>query len=388
MQFKRLDLQSSRQQKHLFKKYQKILIIAAIVIFLMVFWSMISSTSSVFKFAFPIGPKFKSTDSRVNVLLLGYAGGTHQGATLTDSIIVASVNIKTGAVILISIPRDLWLDSVRAKINTVYQDGGLKYAEDKIDDILAVPIHYGMRIDFSGFIKAIDLVEGVEVNISNAFDDYNYPIEGKENDLCGLKEKEVDLDEDQIKALNIQPGGIDLKPGKTKVLVNESLGDTIATSSADFACRFEHIAFSKGKIMMDGKLALKFVRSRAGTNGEGSDFARSKRQQLVLQAFRNQVLSLETLINPQKVSGLVSTFGKSFETDINPSLLPEFYGLLKKVNGVKSLVLGDLGGGKSILVSPPPADYGGAYVLIPPNNDFKSIKELIKQELDREKEQK
>ena len=52
---------------------------------------------------------------------------------------------------------------------------------------------------------------------------------------------------------------------------------------------------------MDGDTALKFVRSRHGSNGEGSDFARAARQQKVIAAFKSKVLSFGTLINPKNI---------------------------------------------------------------------------------------
>ncbi|MBI2595233.1 LCP family protein [Candidatus Daviesbacteria bacterium] len=383
---KKLKLQQTQTSGFFAKKFEKLLVAVSIIIGCVVVWSILTSTSSVFQFVFS-NSGLKSTNDRVNVLLLGIAGGTHAGAQLTDSMIIASYHLKTHQVILISVPRDLWLSSISAKVNAAYEIGlspknegnGLKFAEDKIDDILGVPIHYGVRLDFSGFARAIDLVEGIDVKIPKTFDDFNYPIEGKEDELCGLVEKDVELSAGQIQDLNAP--SLNLKPGKNKVLVD--LQEKIATSAADFGCRFEHIHFEQGIQHMDGAEALKFVRSRMGTNSEGSDFARSRRQQLVLQSFRDKVLSIQTLTNPQKISELIKTFGKSFETDIPLERFLDFYKLVKDVDGVKSLVLGDLGTGKSILINPPAADYGGAYVLIPPGNDFSIIKEFIKGELEK-----
>lgn len=372
---------SGRQRNFFFKKYRLLLLVAAIIIIFTAIWSFLSSTSSVFQFAFSQN-RLKSTDDRINVLLLGIAGGIHDGATLTDSIIVASYHMKSHKVTLISIPRDLWLEGAKGKVNTVYQNKGLKYAEDKIDDILGLPIHYGIRLDFSGFTKAIDQVGGVDVEVPNTFDDFNYPITGKENDRCGLLEKEVDLTEDQVKQMSQSGSKLSVKAGKNKLLVDSN--NKIATQSSDFSCRFEHIHFDKAMTHMDGVTALKFVRSRMGTNGEGSDFARSRRQQLVIQAFREKALSLETLFNPQRVIGLINTFGRSIETDIETDRILDFYSLTKKVDGVNNLVLGDLGEGKSILVVPPPFDYGGSFVLIPPNNDFSPVIEFTKAELQKQ----
>lgn len=399
--FRKVNFAHSRSRKGFSKKINFILALFSIFVIGIFLWSLKSQTTSVFNYAVPAvfqTNPLKSTDDRVNVLLLGNAGGTHDGAELTDSIIVASYNLKTNKATLISIPRDLWVSETRSKINALFEIGelkknganGLKFAEGKIDDLVGLPIHYGVRIDFDGFARAIDHVEGVDVDVPKTFDDYLYPITGKEKDLCGLTEKEVELTEEQIKALNLPPDKQILKPGKNehgsttyKVLVDVT--DKIATSSADFSCRFEHLHFDKGPMHMDGTIALKFVRSRQGTNGEGSDFARSRRQQLVLQAFRSKALSIKTLTNPKTVLDLVQTFGLSFETDIPADKYLEFYNLSKKMGSVNNIVLGDLGPGKSILITPPPTDYGGAYVLTPPNDDFSRVHEFIKSELNKDR---
>src|SRR5260221_10924886 len=267
------------------RKIKRLLALLVLALAAFLIWNFFSSGTSVFNYAFSSNP-LKQTDDRVNILLLGIAGGNHDGALLTDSIIVASYQLKTHQVTLISIPRDVWIPDLNQKVNAAYEIGksngrGLAFTEDKIDDILGIPIHYAIRLDFSAFTKAIDQIGGVDVNVPRAFDDYEYPIEGKENDLCGNVEKEIDLNPDQAKALN-------LNPGKNKLLVDPT--GKPATESAQFACRFEHpsLHFDQGLTHLDGVTALKFVRSRKGTNNEGSDFARSRRQQIVIQAFREK----------------------------------------------------------------------------------------------------
>ncbi|HLC87801.1 MAG TPA: LCP family protein [Patescibacteria group bacterium] len=388
------DFTNSAPGPHRGKKqnaYAKIIVLLVVlgIILYAVWWFFTASGSGVIELAFNRN-KMKEEDGRVNVLLLGNAGGKHAGASLTDSIIVASYDLKTNRATLFSIPRDLWLDNASAKVNTVYQAGkkqtgnGLKYAEDKIGEILGLPIQYGVRVDFNGFSKSIDLVEGIDVEVPKTFDDYNYPIEGKEEDLCGLAEKEVEMTQEQFKSLKLpadtpqQPG---TEEGKKKYKVLVGLNDKIATESADFACRYEHIHFDQGKTYMDGTTALKFVRSRQGTNGEGSDFARSRRQQVVLDAFRSKVLSLETLLDPGKLFGLAATFGESFETDIEQSRFLDFYKLSKKLSGTDHVVLGDLGKGQSVFVVGAPGKYG-AFVLVPKNDDWKIISDFVKLKLE------
>lgn len=403
MDFKRIDFQSRRGKKFKIKNLWIFVCIGLIFLITAIFLISKSSTSSsvsVFNFGsiFHKDP-FGAVDGKVNILLLGNAGGSHAGPSLTDSIIVASYDLDSSKATLISIPRDFWLNNIGAKINAVYEIGekdgmGLNFAEGKIGEVLGIPIQYGVRANFSGFAKAIDTVGGIEVEVAKTFDDVNFPIEGKEDELCDYKEEDRDLSDDDLKKLNL-PGiyppdlwysSLPNPPpaGRYKILLDPTGAIATDSNKIRFDCRFEHIHYDEGATQMDGETALKFVRSRMGTNSEGSDFARSKRQQLVLQAFREKVLSLETLTNPAKIAVLISTFGDSIETDIPNERFLDFYNLIKNTKKVNSVVLGNLGNGKSILVSPPPGDFGGAYVLIPKNNDPGEIKKFIKNTLNKE----
>lgn len=387
-EFKSLN-KSKKGSPNAFAKIAVLTIVLGVILYA-IYWFFTSSGTSALEFALSKN-KIEQTEGRVNVLLLGNAGGSHDGASLTDSIIVASYDTETNKATLFSIPRDLWLDNVGAKVNTVYQRGkketgdGLKYSEDKIGEIIGLPIHYGVRVDFSGFAKAIDLVEGIDVQVPKTFDDFVYPIEGKEDELCDLVEKEVEIDKAQFYSLNL-PQETPTSPGsdetKIKVKTLVTPADKIATESSDFACRYEHIHFEEGKMHMDGQTALKFVRSRHGTNGEGSDFARSRRQQLVIDAFRAKILSLETLLDPGKLFGLAQTFGSSFETDIAQDKFLNFYNLSKKLVSTENVVLGDLGKGESLLVVGRASEYGGAFVMVPKNNNWQSIPDFVKQRLE------
>ncbi|MEX0617292.1 MAG: LCP family protein [Candidatus Woykebacteria bacterium] len=290
-----------------------------------------------------------STDGRTNVLLLGidkrsnvpYAYKDYQGVSkkngfLSDTVIVLSIGKETKDVAMISIPRDTWVDipswegygGGEGKINSVYSigntqeypGGGLGLIKKVAADKLGITIHYAARIDFEGFKKAVDTLEGIEVDVERSFDDYKYPIEGQEKALC---------------------------------------------SDRTFSCRFRHVHFDTGVQKMDGEKALAFVRSRTGTNGEGSDFARAARQQRVLMASRSKALSLENLLNPAKINALFRDFGESVETDFSLTLYPAAYSLIKdtNVNSAKKLVFDSSKEG--LLYTPNPSSYGGAYVLLP-----------------------
>lgn len=392
---KRIDLGTKRsgssrakRVKKILKKLIPFLLIIGILSALAIFLTTPSGSKSIVNFnPFFISP-LKSTDNRVNVLFLGIAGGTHEGASLTDTIMVASYNLKTNQVYLFSIPRDLWLPELRSKANAVYelglsQNNGLGMTKTIMGNVLGIPIHYGLRVDFRGFVQAIDALGGIEVDVARSFDDYLYPISGEEDNLCGFEEKEIDFSEEGAKKLNIESG-------KRKVFISPE--GKIATDSAQedkgvqyFSCRYEHISFEKGKMQMSGAVALKYVRSRHGSNGEGSDFARSSRQEKVLESVRNKILSVETIFNPDKISELIKTLGKSIDTDISAKEAFEFYKLSKKLEGTNTFILDDslkLGllpdGRNRLLIHPPAQDYGGAYVLISEDDDFSVIQGYVK----------
>ncbi|OGE29503.1 hypothetical protein A2867_00860 [Candidatus Daviesbacteria bacterium RIFCSPHIGHO2_01_FULL_40_11] len=381
-----------RRAKNIIKGLIPLVLVTGILISLAIFLITLSGTGSYVNYIFS-GTSLHSSAGRVNVLLLGIAGGAHDGASLTDTIMIASYSLKTNQVYLFSIPRDLWLPAMRSKANAVYQiglsqDSGLGLAKTVFGNVLGIPIHYGLRVDFRGFVQAIDAIDGVEVIVEKSFDDYLYPITGKENDLCGNAEEEKDFSEEEAAKLNIDPG-------KRKVLITPE--GQIATDSAQedkgikyFSCRYEHVSFSKGKMNMNGSIALAFARSRHGTNGEGSDFARSKRQQKVIEAVRNKLLSIETLVNPQKVTDLTAALGKSIDTDISVKEAIEFYKLSKKLDKTYNFVLDDSpksglpDGRKSLFIHPPASDYGGAYILTSQDDDFSIVQDYVRKILEGE----
>lgn len=376
-QLKPLRLGKSEVDNHpkVISKLIQFVLVIAVLTCLAIFLATLSGSNSVVNYIFSPN-NLKSSSDRVNVLLLGIAGGIHDGSNLTDTIIVASYNLKTNQVYLFSIPRDLWLPALSAKANAVYQIGlgqnnGLGFTKTVIGNVLGIPIHYSLRVDFRGFVQVIDALGGIDIVVEKSFDDSLYPIQGKENDLCGNEEKEIEFSEEEAKKLNIDSG-------KRKVLITKE--GQIATDSAQedkgikyFSCRYEHISFEKGQTHMNGAIALAFVRSRHGTNGQGSDFSRSKRQQKVLEAVRVKILSLETLTNPQKVTELVKALGRSIDTDISVKEAIEFYKLSKKMERLSNFVLDD-----SLLVHPPSSDYGGAYVLISQDDDFAIVQGYVK----------
>src|SRR3989344_6758313 len=315
-----------------------------------------------------------SYKGRTNLLVLGTSCSGHDGPDLSDTMILASIDKNDQDVLLISIPRDLWAPDIGAKINTAYAFGqakgqGLKLAKDTLSRLLGIPIHSAIRVDFGGFVQAVGLVGGLDIDVENSFVDSHYPIEGKEDDLCGLT---LETEE---------------KDGARQQVVKDATGsamplDAITPDNDPFTCRYETLTFKKGPINMDGTTALKFVRSRYGTNGEGSDFARSARQQKVILAFRQKVLSSNTLTNPKTIAHLAKTFGQSIDTDIGDEDVPLFAKMSTKIEpGTIRHVVLDATRPQSVLEPGNPDDHNGQYVLVPKGNSWTDLAEFIQSEI-------
>jgi LCP family protein required for cell wall assembly len=320
-----------------------------------------------FQLIFQNGINLKTnTDNRVNILVMGIGGGTHDGPNLTDTMIYASIDPVTKKVNLVSIPRDLWMPELKAKINTAYavgeakeKGGGLKLAKASVSRLLNQQIDYGVRIDFDGFVKAVDMVGGLDITVERTLDDPQYPISGKEVDPCGHSD-------DEIASLSAQISTDDI------------------TELDAFPCRFEHIVYRKGLNHLDGLSTLKYVRSRHAQGVEGTDFARSKRQEKVISAFKDKVFSAGTFLNPVKLVSLVSVLSGSIDTDIKEDEYDDFVKLAQGIKGGKIdsaiLDIGDEQAGRiGLLEHPESGDYDGQYVLVPTqgNGKYSEIQEYI-----------
>ncbi len=307
------------------------------------------------------GAMLKQTDNKTNVLLLGIGGGSHDGPNLTDTIIFASIDWKKDTVTLVSIPRDLWvpdLNSYVKKINEAYASGGLSLAEKSVTQVTGQPIHYGIRLDFQGFVDAIDQIGGVDVTVMRTLDDYNYPISGKEDEACNHTPEEIQT--------------------------------FTATTSAEtdnfdfFACRYKHLHFDPGNQHMDGETALEFVRSRHAVGIEGSDFARSSRQQLVIESVRNKLIS-SALFNPGKILGLYDILKKSIDTDMTDTDLGLFLDKLPLLKTAKVITanvdVGDYTTGRAgLLVNTPVSsefDFSAALMPRMGNGNFSEIQQYV-----------
>jgi LCP family protein required for cell wall assembly len=195
------------------------------------------------------------TNNRTNLLIMGYGGGTHDGSYLTDSLLVVSLLPQSRHTSLVSIPRDLWVQNpytTQSKINAIYTvasngnqnppDGG-KAMTDTVSTITGLSVKYWMTIDFTGFRKLIDSIGGVDVNVPDSFS-ADYP----------------------------------------------------ANDDPKIDASYKVVQFTKGNQHMDGETAIEYARARKTIDNpaEGTDFARSARQQIIIKAAMSKIRQLST----------------------------------------------------------------------------------------------
>lgn len=325
-----------------FAKY--FLIIFSLIVLFLVFkyWTFANQTLkiSVFKTLFTKG-KIRSIGNQTNILILGLPGSSYEGPELTDTIIVVNYDFNKNKAVLIGIPRDIWSNSLKDKINTAYvygesikKGGGLILAKAEVGAIIGIPIQYGLAVDFDDFKKIIDYLNGVEVNVERSFTDNKYPIKGKEDEDCKRDE--------------------------------------------EFKCRYETIKFEKGLNKMNGEIALKFIRSRNAIGVEGNDFARIKRQQLIINSIQNEVFNEIGLFNLNKLKDFYTSLDKLIERDISNQ---QAASILKSIIFKRNFLLEKMSIPNELFFSPEFSSYDGRYVLIPIADDYTNIHKYIEEKL-------
>lgn len=249
---------------------------------------------------------------RMNILLLGIdqrPGET--GPFRTDTMIVVTIDPETGALGMLSIPRDLWVPIPgygENRINTAhflgdlhkYPGGGPALAKKTISYNFGFPVHYYMRLNFEGFRRLIDMIGGVDIDVPYEIRDDQYP--------------------------------------------DENYG-------------YDPLYIPAGRIHMDGALALKYARTRKAD----SDFQRARRQQQIILAVKDKVLNLNLLPSLlPKIPELLRTLSDSIQTDIPTEELIQLARLARDLDAehIKTVVIDEA-------MTAPQTTPTGAYVLLP-----------------------
>jgi polyisoprenyl-teichoic acid--peptidoglycan teichoic acid transferase len=196
--------------------------------------------------------------NRVTVLVMGLDFGDVQAANpapRTDTMMLLTLDPLTRTAGMLSIPRDLWVNIPNmgyGRINTAHRLGELRQWPDgggpglamaTVENLLGVPVDYYLLIDFGAFTRFIDELGGITVQVPETI---------------------------RIDALG-------------------SGADTI-------------MDLPPGEQTLTGDWALAYARAR---NTEGGDFDRANRQQQVILAIRDKVLSLDMLPTLIQKSGVL-----------------------------------------------------------------------------------
>jgi polyisoprenyl-teichoic acid--peptidoglycan teichoic acid transferase len=219
---------------------------------------------------------------RVNILLLGIDHRDDEPieGSRSDTIMVASIDPPSKSVVLVSFPRDMWVSIpgfYPQRINVAHAVGGPTVVASTIQANFGMKIDNFARVDFSGFEQVVDAVGGIIIDAERPVKDDEYPTEDY-----------------GVMRLFLPPG----------------------------------------PILLDGKTALMFARSRHSE----SDFGRSRRQQQVLVALRERALQMGIV---SKVPTLLTIANKAITTDLDPGSIVALgrLGLEMDRNRIKTLVV-------------------------------------------------
>ena len=255
----------------------------------------------------------ETAKSRINILLTGVDSAESRSTALTDTLLVVSVNPEDGSVAMLSMPRDIshfpLYDgrTFTGKINSLmtwarnhpkeFPDGPFPTLIKELGFLVGVPIHYYAAVDLEGFRRMIDEVGGVTVNNERAINDPAY----------------------------------------------------------DWLDGTRGFSLAAGKVKLDGRTALAYVRSRQGAGD--NDFTRAARQQQLLVALRNKLASPDSIT---RLPALIRVAGDTVRTNLPTERLEEFIALARTVDtgAIERYVLGP-----PYSFHPPTSSTGGVYTL-------------------------
>lgn len=268
--------------------------------------------------------------SRVTILLMGldyrdWKSG--EGAPRTDSMMLVTFDPISETAGMLSIPRDLWVEIPgygHGRINTAYalgeQDrlpgGGPALAVKTVEKFLGVPIKYYVQIDFGAFVRMVDEIGGVELDVPER--------------------------------ITVDPGA-QIGPDNT-------------------------VTLEPGIQNLCGDVALAYARAR---KTEGGDFDRARRQQQVAVAIRDQVLNLDMLTTlVAKAPALYQELASGIRTNLS---LEQMISLGLAVTKISSEELRQGVIGPPMMVTLETVHYGGeeAQVLKPVPNQIRILRDEI-----------
>lgn len=279
----------------------------------------------------------RNQDGRVNILVAGNSADDagHNGATLTDSIMVLSVNTHNNTALVLSVPRDLWVNIPgvgHSKINAAYPAGGMNLLQQVIQKNLGLTIDYQALVNYTAFRDLVNAVGGITIDI-------------KSPDPRGIYDPSLDYTSRNCCALAKYPNG---------------------------------------PVTLNGKQALDLARARGDTYGSygfpQADFTRTEHQRQMLVAIKDKASSSAVISNPFKVTSLIDAVGNNVKTNLQVNEIETLYTYMKKINDSKidSYNINTLMGGNTTMLTNY-TSYDGQAALIPAAglDDFSAIKQQI-----------
>ncbi|HSX16300.1 MAG TPA: LCP family protein [Candidatus Saccharimonadales bacterium] len=234
----------------------------------------------------------QNDEGRVNILVAANSADDpgHNGGNLTDSIMVLSVNTKNNTALMLSIPRDLWVNipgSGHAKINSAFTHGGMNTLQEVVQDSLGLTIHYTALVNYGAFRDLVDAVGGITITI-------------KSGDSRGIYDPSLDYTTRHCCALAKYPNG----PAN-----------------------------------LNGHQALDLARARGDAYGsygyDQADFTRTMYQRKMLLAVKDKSSQSSVIANPFKVASLVDAVGNNVKTDLKVNEIETLYTYMKKIDDSK-----------------------------------------------------
>lgn len=234
----------------------------------------------------PINADVWNGTDRVTILMMGIdqRQGETDTAYRTDSMMLVTVDPVGRTAGILSIPRDLYVEIPgfpgRDKITTAnfkgdayhLPGGGPQVAMDTVELNLGIRVNYYIRINFTAFETFVDLIGGIDVENPYDIADPEYP------DCCN---------------------------------------------------GYDPFYLAAGLQHLDGKTALKFARTR---HQSGDDFGRAERQQIVVMAVREKVLSANMLpILFTKAPELLNALSGSYQTNLSLDQIASLALLAKEI---------------------------------------------------------
>ncbi len=234
----------------------------------------------------------KNQDGRVNILLAANSADDagHNGANLTDSIMVLSVNTKNNTALILSVPRDLWVSvpgAGHAKINSAYPNGGMDALQTVIQDNLDLTINYTALVNYGAFRDLVDAVGGITITVDS-------------EDPRGIYDPSLDYTSRTCCALARYPNG---------------------------------------PATLNGKQALNLARARGDAYGSygyaQSDFTRTLYQRKMLLAVKDKAVLPSVIANPFKVTSLLDAVGNNVKTNLQLNEIETLFTYMKKIDDNK-----------------------------------------------------